>query len=256
MAILEVVHVSKEFGGLPALSDVSFAIQRGEIKGLIGPNGAGKTTLFNVATGFVAPTRGKVLFEGNNLTNHRPHEIVRRGVVRTFQLPQLFPDMTVLENVMVGRHVHSRAEFVASLLCLPGQRREEKDIRTRSEEVLALTGLGDLARAMVANLPYGLQRRVELARALAADPQLILLDEPAAGLNSQESLELIDLLRQINQRGVTILLVEHDVGLVMELCHSLVVLNYGEVIAEGGGAEIRANPQVMAAYLGEELDHA
>ena len=254
MALLELADVGKSFGGLAAVSDVSFGVEEGEILGLIGPNGAGKTTLFNVITSIFPPTRGRVFYRGESIGGLRPHSIAKKGISRTFQNIRLFSGMTARENVMVGRHAKSRAGIWGSVLRTGSQRAEEARIREKTDELLALMGLAGGEEFPAGKLPYGHQRRLEIARALAAEPSLLLLDEPAAGMNDSETREIQQLILTIRALGVTVLLIEHDMSLVMKVCDRLVVLNFGQKIAEGTPEEVRGNPEVVEAYLGREED--
>jgi branched-chain amino acid transport system ATP-binding protein len=254
MALLDLAGVGKSFGGLAALSDVSFGVEEGEILGLIGPNGAGKTTLFNVITSIFPPTRGRVCFRGESIGGLRPHSIAKKGISRTFQNIRLFSGMTARENVMVGRHARSRAGIWGSVLRTGSQRAEEARIREKTDELLALMGLAGGEELPAGKLPYGHQRRLEIARALAAEPSLLLLDEPAAGMNDSETREIQQLILTIRALGVTVLLIEHDMSLVMKVCDRLVVLNFGQKIAGGTPEEVRGNPEVVEAYLGREED--
>jgi branched-chain amino acid transport system ATP-binding protein len=256
MPLLELANVSKRFGGLAAVSDVSFSVREGEVLGLIGPNGAGKTTLFNLITSIFPPTGGRILFRGEAIGGGKPHSATRKGISRTFQNIRLFPRMTARENVMVGRHARSRAGIWGSVLRTGGQRAEEARILEKTGELLALMGLSGSEELPAGKLPYGRQRRLEIARALAADPRLLLLDEPAAGMNESETREIHDLILTIRALGVTVLLIEHDMSLVMQVCDRLVVLNFGQKIAEGTPGEIRGNPEVVEAYLGREEDES
>ncbi|MCW2566833.1 MAG: Monosaccharide-transporting ATPase [Mycobacterium sp.] len=254
--LLEVRDVTLRFGGVTALDGVSFHIDRGEILGLIGPNGAGKTTCFNVMTGVYQPTDGSVLFDGKRLGRRKKHQITRLGIARTFQNIRLFPEMTALENVMVGADARHRTSVLSALFRLPRHRREEREGRARALELLELVGVAHRAEEAARNLPYGDQRRLEIARALATGPRLLCLDEPAAGFNPAEKAKLLELIRRIRDDGYTVLLIEHDMRLVMGVTDRIVVLEFGKKIAEGAPAEIRDNPAVIAAYLGVPEDAA
>ena len=247
--LLQISGVGKRFGGVRALSDITFEVPGGMIMGLIGPNGAGKTTLFNVITGAYQPDAGRVHFQGEALNGRASHEIVRLGVARTFQNVALFESMTVLENVLVGGHVRGRAGFWGAVLRPPGVRAEERQARARAVELLDFVGLKAQAEQISADLPFGRQRMVEVARALAARPRVLLLDEPAAGLNAVETHRLGELLLKIRDSGVTLMLVEHDMSLTMKICDRIVVLDQGRLLAQGTPREIQADPAVMAAYL-------
>ena len=250
--LLDMRNVTMSFGGVTALRDVSFSVRAGEILGLIGPNGAGKTTLFHVVTAMIRGASGEVVFRGERIGGLATHRITRRGVGRTFQNIRLFPEMTARENVMVGRHTRSRAGVWRSVFRTPGQREEEELVRRKTDELLALVGLRGQEDVVASALPYGYQRRLEIARALAGEPKLLLLDEPVAGMNESETQEIHRLIRKIRDLGVTVILIEHDMSLVMQVCDRLVVLHFGEKIAEGTPEEIRNNPDVIAAYLGRE----
>jgi branched-chain amino acid transport system ATP-binding protein len=250
--LLETRNLNRYFGGLHAVKDVSFTVTRGMIKAVIGPNGAGKTTLFNLVAGSITPNSGEVRFRGRSITAWKPHAVAAQGIARTFQTTKLFPQMTVLENVMMGRHPRTRAGFIAGMLNLPRTWREEREVRSKAMEILADLNLTDYAKETAANLSFGRQRLVEFARALATEPEILLLDEPAAGLNIYETQALSRLILRIRDRGITCLVVEHDMSLVMSISDDVVVLDQGAKIAEGPPRVIQRNPEVIRVYLGDD----
>lgn len=253
MSLLSVNDVTKRFGGLTAVDDVSFEVHEGTIKALIGPNGAGKSTLFNSITGFDQPDCGSVLFDGVEIAHATPRNVVRAGMARTFQNTQLFDGMTARENVMVGSQAHQRTGFASAALRLPIARAEERAASEEAGRLLRMIGIDEWAHTQASDLPAGMRRLVEIARALATRPRLLLLDEPAAGLNNTETHELVEALYRIRDSGITVLVVEHDMGLVMEVSDEIVVLDRGRKIAEGPPRLIQKDPVVIAAYLGEEV---
>lgn len=254
--VLAIEHVGVQFGGLTALSDLNFNVGEGEIVSLIGPNGAGKTTAFNVMTGFLAPSKGEVRYRGVALRGLKSHEIADLGLIRTFQRTSVFPNDTVFDNVLIGLHRQNKVRLPASVFGLPGARSSERALRARAAEIIDWVGLTGRSGDLAGSLSYGEQRLVGVAMALAAEPSMLLLDEPVSGMNASETHTFVRLIRSIRDRGITILLVEHDMPMVMSVSDRIVVLNYGRIIAEGEPETIRANPDVIEAYLGKGVRHA
>lgn len=251
MALLEISGLTKKFGGLVAVEDCSFILEENLVISIIGPNGAGKTTIFNMISGLIAPTSGSVTFMGNSLTNLETHEITSLGIGRSFQNIHLFKEVTVLENVKIGRHCRSRAGILSSLFRVRSQRKEERDILQKSKEALEFVGLDKYRNDLAMNLSYGDQKRLEIARALVTEPKLLMLDEPNSGMNTQETMELVELVRRIKSLGITILLISHHMKFVQNISDHVIVLNYGKIIAKGSPSEIVQNEQVIEAYLGK-----
>ena len=251
--LLKASDITMRFGGLTAVDHVNMELRKGEIVGIIGPNGAGKTTFFNIITGLYTPTEGHVYFHDKEITGLKPHLITSLGLTRTFQNIRLFQSMTALENVMVGMYCREKDTFLRSIFSLPSHHRAERETEQKALELLELTGLAQYRYEYASSLPYGLQRRLEIARAIASNPEIVMLDEPASGMNEQETADLTTFIKQLQDLGYTLLLIEHDMRLVMSITERICVLNYGEMIATGTPEEIRSNPDVIEAYLGKEV---
>jgi branched-chain amino acid transport system ATP-binding protein len=256
MVVLETKGLSKDFGGLRALEEVNLEIQEGEIFGLIGPNGSGKTTCFNLITGFLKPSAGSVIYKGKSIASLKPFQIAKRGIIRTFQITSLFPDLTSEENIIIGQYLRTRGDIWGAIIRSKAYREEEDKVVERAREVLDFVGLGKRLDIIAKNLSFGEERKLEIAIALAVEPKVLLLDEPAAGMSPDESTKLMDLIRSIRNMGITVLIVEHNMRVVMELCSRIAVLNYGVKIAEGDPEEIANNDEVTSVYIGRKDEDA
>jgi branched-chain amino acid transport system ATP-binding protein len=256
MVVLETKGLSKDFGGLRALEEVNLEIQEGEIFGLIGPNGSGKTTCFNLITGFLKPSAGSVIYKGKSIASLKPFQIAKRGIIRTFQITSLFPDLTSEENIIIGQYLRTRGDIWGAIIRSKAYREEEDKVVERAREVLDFVGMGKRLDIIAKNLSFGEERKLEIAIALAVEPKVLLLDEPAAGMSPDESTKLMDLIRSIRNMGITVLIVEHNMRVVMELCSRIAVLNYGVKIAEGDPEEIANNDEVTSVYIGRKDEDA
>lgn len=256
VSLLEATGITKHFGGIKALNDITFRVQPGQIKAIIGPNGAGKTTLFNCISGVLKADGGEIKLNGTSIMKYPPHKRASAGISRTFQNVAIFPEMTVLENVLVGRHCRSKCEMLEAGFRTGSMRREEKEMEEKAWSFLEFVGLEGQAEKGAGELPLGDQRMLEIARALATEPKIVLLDEPAGGLNTRETERLAELIKEIRDSGITVLLVEHDMNLVMDISDEILVINFGEKLAEGDPKSIKSNPDVINAYLGEDIDYS
>lgn len=256
MSFLETISIGMQFGGIIALDKLSFEVKQGEITGIIGPNGAGKTTFFNVLTGFIKPTSGKILFKKEDITRLKSYEIAQKGIFRSFQLTSLFPTLTVIENIITGFHLINKSKWLGSLFVTKNHKNQERQNRMRAIELLDFLDMRHLSDYVAGNLPYGEQRKLEIAIALAGNPELLLLDEPVAGMVEEESRKIMEIIKTLQNKGMTILIVEHDMKFIMGICQRIIVLNFGEKIAEGPPEQIRENEDVLRVYLGKKKSYA